>query len=497
MANTKDYAFREMIYDQCFSTGKEFTCKQLMDIVNRKLEERAMKLIQSRTTFWQDMIEMNGKFNTLYGKDGIVYEDRNKKRYYRYRYGIDSIYNHELTEDEVEKLQQVRSILQGFNGMPDFGWIDQMLTRLDQNMMGRQKEIASFEGGTKKDAILLMPLFDAINKRQVLDVEYRKDYRDSETIILHPYYLKQYWRRWYLMAMKEGGNDIEAFSLDRMDSVKVNKEVKYKATKTSFKKYFEHLVGVTVPQEPKVEHIELWADSSLFPYLISSPIHSSQKIVVNEEGNYSLTLDVMINYELIQELMFYGDRLVVTSPAFLRDHMIERLEWCKESYKNVEGAKLNIEAIEPELFAFNYIHDRKDEELLISYRISLGTTYLESSIFDMSIDWNYIRTRLEKIVNHSHTVIELGNEEEPTKIELKKVGDMLDIEVTPNRQASKDGFPFNGHARCKDVVRELYHGLLEMANAYPQEYVDGCPFTQDVVRRALKSEIIENYLREN
>ena len=85
MANTKDYAFREMIYDQCFSTGKEYTCKQLMDIVNKRLEERGMKLIQSRTTFMQDMMEMNGKFNNLWQKDGIVYEDRNKKRYYRYR----------------------------------------------------------------------------------------------------------------------------------------------------------------------------------------------------------------------------------------------------------------------------------------------------------------------------------------------------------------------------------------------------------------------------
>ena len=495
MANTKDYAFREMIYDQCFSTGKEYTCKQLMDIVNKRLEERGMKLIQSRTTFMQDMMEMNGKFNNLWQKDGIVYEDRNKKRYYRYRYGIDSIYNHELTQEEVEKLQEVKSLLHGFKGMPKFDWIDQMLTRLDCNITARN-EIANFEGGTKRDAVLLMPLFDAITKRQVLDVEYRKDYRDSESIILHPYYLKQYWRRWYLMAMKEGGENIEAFSLDRMDSVMVNKELKYKATKTSFKKYFEHLVGVTIPQEPKVEHIELWADSTLFPYLISSPIHKSQEIVVNEEGNYSLTLDVMINYELIQELMFYGDRLVVTSPAFLRDHMIERLEWCKESYKNVEGAKLNIEALEPELFAFNYIHDKKDDDLLISYRISLGNMYLESSIFDMSLDWNYVRTSLEKIVNHSHTVIELGNEKEVTKIELKKVGDMLDIEITPNRQSSKDGFPFNGHARCKDVVRELYHGLLEMANAYPKEYVDGYPFTYEVVSRALKSEIIENYLNE-
>ena len=493
--NTKEYGYRELIYDECFSSGKEFTREQLMEIVNRRLEQRDFKPIQSRTTFMQDMQEMNEKLYKLYHKEAIVYEDRHKKRYYRYADGIDGIFNRELTQEEVNRLNEVRDLMLGFKGMPKFDWIDQMLTRLDCNITAK-KEIASFESGTKRDAVLLMPLFDAITKREVLDVEYRKDYRDSESIILHPYYLKQYWRRWYLMAMKEGGENIEAFSLDRMDSVIVNKEVKYKATKTSFKKYFEHLVGVTVPQEPKVEHIELWADSTLFPYLISSPIHKSQKIVVNEEGNYSLTLDVMINYELIQELMFYGDRLVVTSPAYLRDHMIERLEWCKESYKNVEGAKLNIEAMEPELFAFNYIHDRKTDDLLISYRISLGNMYLESSIFDMSLDWNYVRTSLEKIVNHSHTVIELGNEEEVTKIELKKVGDMLDIEVMPNRKASKDGFPFNGHAKCKDVVCELYHGLLEMANAYPKEYVDGYPFTYEVVSRALKSEIIENYLDE-
>lgn len=55
MANTKDYAMREMIYDQCFSTGQEFTCKQLMDILNTQLEKRGMKPIQSRTTFMQDI----------------------------------------------------------------------------------------------------------------------------------------------------------------------------------------------------------------------------------------------------------------------------------------------------------------------------------------------------------------------------------------------------------------------------------------------------------
>ena len=470
MANTKDYAMREMIYDQCFGTGREYTREQLMAIVNRKLEDRGMLPIQSRTTFIQDINEMNGKFFKVFGQEGIVWEDRHKKRYYRYRDGFDSIYNRELTENEIEKLQEVRSLLQGFKGMSEFGWIDQMLTRLDQNIMSKQKEIARFEGGTPWDAEFLMPLFKAIRNRQVVDVEYRKDFRDAETI--------------------------EAYPLICMSAVKANNEVKYKPTKTSFKQYFKHLVGVTVPPETTVEHIELWADISLYPYLYSYPISETQKLEIEGERNIKVSLDVMVNYELIQELMFYGDRLVVKSPAYLRDHMLERLEWCKQSYEQVEGDSLNIENLEPQLFAFNYLHNNEYDWKYIDYRISLGTMVLRDAIEDLSIEWSYIRTCLERIVNHPRTVIELGEDDEPTKIELKKVGEMLDITVTPNSRVSNECLPFNGFARCKDVVRELYKGILEMANAYPTDYVDGCPFTCDVVRRALKSEIIENYLKE-
>ena len=496
MANTKDYSFREMVYDQCFSTGKEFTCKQLMDIVNKRLEERAMLPIQSRTTFMQDMQEMNSKFFRMYNKDCIVFEDRHKRRYYRYADGVESIYNRELTQEEVDNLMQVRNLLQGFKGMPQFGWIDQMMTRLDQNIIGKQKEVACFEGGTKKDKEYLMLLFNAIINRQVLDVKYWPHFQDSEDITLHPYYLKQYWRRWYLFAKREGGKDVEVFSLDCMESVKENKSIKYKGTKTSFKKYFKNMVGVTMPPEPTVEHIELWVDASLMPYLFAMPIHESQTLVPHDDSSCIISLDVMINYELVQELMFYADRLVVKSPAYFRDSMKERLEECRKSYENVEKDNPICEGLEPVLFSFNYIHETQDDWKDIHYRICLGLTVLDTFISDYSNDWGYIRSCLERIVNHSRTVIELNYEKEPTKIELKKYGDMVNVIVTPNSFVSKDQMPFSGFAKCKDVVRELYNGLLECAKAFPKDYVDGCPFTYDVVHNAIKSEIIENYLNE-
>ena len=91
-------------------------------------------------------------------------------------------------------------------------------------------------------------------------------------------------------------------------------------------------------------------------------------------------------------------------------------------------------------------------------------------------------------------MIELNNEDEPTKIELKKEGEMLNVLITPDGITSKDQMPIYGWVRMKDAVREIYNALMECAKAFPKEYVDGCPFTYDVVYQALKSEKIENYL---
>ena len=76
MANTKDYAMREMILDRCFSTGREYTREELMAIVNKELEQRDMLPIRSRNTFSQDIIEMNEKLRKIYGVYGIVFDDR-------------------------------------------------------------------------------------------------------------------------------------------------------------------------------------------------------------------------------------------------------------------------------------------------------------------------------------------------------------------------------------------------------------------------------------
>ena len=102
---------REMIIDQCLGTGREYTREELQAAVNKALESRGMLPVKSKVTILQDINEMNEKFYRIYDEYGIVSERRGRKTFYRYRDGIGSIYNRELTIDEWNGLTRCRLAL--------------------------------------------------------------------------------------------------------------------------------------------------------------------------------------------------------------------------------------------------------------------------------------------------------------------------------------------------------------------------------------------------
>ena len=336
MANTKDYSMREMIIDQCLSTGREFTREELQEAVNKGLLSRDMLPIKSKVTILQDINEMDEKFRRMYGTSCIVFEDRGRKRYYRYRDGIESIYNRELTSDEIEKLQEVRSLLQGLHGMPQMEWLDQVSVRFDQNIMGPERHIASFEEGTAGDSQFFLQLFEAVNLKQVLTIEYRRFGLESKERIIHPYFLKQFMRRWYLCATIEGKEFITIFALDRILSVRKNTEVAFRETAIDFNHYFDDIVGVTHPDNGVVEQIIIEGDSWAEYYLRTLPIHPLQQLESLGEKGCRVTLSLMVNRELEREILSYGEHLKVIAPEHLRERMRQLLAMLQEEYLEKE-----------------------------------------------------------------------------------------------------------------------------------------------------------------
>ena len=330
---TKDYAMREMIIDQCLGTGREYTREELQVAVNKALKSRDMQPITSKATILKDLDEMNEKFYRIYKTYGIVSEKRGRLHYYYYKDGIESIYNRELTPDEIEKLQEVRSLLQGLKGMPHLEWLDQMSARFDQQMMSSEQTIASFEEGTAGDNQFFQQLFNAIAHKDVLTIEYRRFGLESKERIIYPYHMKQYLRRWYLFATIKDHDFVTCFSLDRILSVRINKEEEFQETTIDFNHYFDDIVGVTHPDNGVVEHIVIEGDNWAEYYLRTLPIHPLQQLESLGEKGCKVTMDLMINRELEREILSYGEHLRVKAPESLRKRMAELTSILQEEYQ--------------------------------------------------------------------------------------------------------------------------------------------------------------------
>ena len=329
---TKEYSMREMVIDQCLGTGRDFTREALQTAVNKALVQRGMQPVTSKVTILKDLDEMNEKFYRIYGTYGIVAEKRGRFHYYRYKNGIESIYNRELSADEIEKLQEVRSLLQGLRGMPHLEWIDQMSARFDQQIIGSGRTIARFEKGTSGDDQFFLQLFNAISRKQVLIIEYGPFGKEAKERIIHPYHMIQYLRRWYLFARIEGKDFVTCFSLDRIRSARDNGEMEYRETDIDFNHYFDDIVGVTHPDDGVVEHVVIEGDSWAEYYLRTLPIHPMQQLESLGEMGCRVTMDLMINHELEREILSYGEHLTVKAPDTLRERMAKLTCILQEEY---------------------------------------------------------------------------------------------------------------------------------------------------------------------
>jgi predicted DNA-binding transcriptional regulator YafY len=339
MANTKDYAERELIIDRYLSTGKEYSGKELLALVNMELRKRSMLEIKTRTTFAADIQEINSKYFNHFHHDVIQRKKRGRIFYYSYRMPNFSIYDRELTDEEISKLHSLVLFMRRLKGMPKFSFLEEMEVRFDQVVNKAQKPVVSFDDSYNEQAMKpFTKLLEAINKQQVVNFEYCK-FQDSEPTQnkVSPLYLKQYQLRWYLMASYIGNPNIYTFALDRMLHLENDAETPYEPTDVDFEHYFDDIIGVTNYQDKPVEHIEIWVKNKELPYVLSKPLHRSQQLLQKDvNGGALITIDVKRNTELKQAILSYGGYMEVMKPLDLRKELDEQASMMRFVYDTPE-----------------------------------------------------------------------------------------------------------------------------------------------------------------
>ncbi|MBQ9465819.1 MAG: WYL domain-containing protein [Muribaculaceae bacterium] len=355
MPANKNAMTRYMILDGLLSNRyHDYSLDDLTEEVSRRLSELYCdtKGVVRRTIEKDiDYLENEGPFMAEIERRWVPCLNREtgkttQKKCLRYKELGYSIFKKKLSDDEKYLLGEALSLLGQFDGLPNFEALEQLRQSLQMPDGLRHEPIILFTKNPLENSNLLGELFTAISQKQVIELHYHT-FAAPDTvkqIIFHPYLLKEYNRRWYVIGVADCDGKILSFSLDRIDTIMPQTALDYIEPSENLAERFEDIIGVTYFDDSPIYQIVFWADDTEMHYIKTKPIHESQRNLTKEKaerlreetpslkGGAFFRIDCKCNYELIRELASFGSGVIVLSPAVIRDKIIKRVKEMAVSY---------------------------------------------------------------------------------------------------------------------------------------------------------------------
>ncbi len=333
MPKSKSADLRIKVIDRCLSDRKrKYSTAMIFDACNEELLKRDFVPITAMNSVRDDMDQIQ----RIYPGADIESYREGRNIYYRYADPDFSIFKTPMKPDEIIQLTQTLRLLRRFKGMPQFDWVDEIAERLGASLKLDESsdEIVGFDENLDLEGLNnFTPLFNAIVDKQPLKLTYQSFGMDcEETIIVHPYYLKQYNKRWFLIAWNDEYNFMANYAFDRIKGI-ADANVAYKPTDVDFFDYFDEMIGVSKDTRTEPQIVKLWVSPAQWPYIKTKPLHgATQHLLSQDEHGAVITIEVYLNYELEQLLLSFGEKVKVLEPIELRDRIKQRLTEAAKNY---------------------------------------------------------------------------------------------------------------------------------------------------------------------
>jgi len=329
MPNNKNAIIRYRALDKCFrNPGRRYFVEDLLEACNHALQEfdptaEGIK----RRQFYEDIRFMASEQGWSIPLEKHKY---GKRVYYRYEDLKFSINNQPINETEANQLKSALLVLSRFKGLPQFEWINEIIPKFEQsfNFRPESREIIGFDHNEFLRGIeRIGDLFNAISYHKVLSITYKPFQAPQPYVnLLHPYYLKQYNSRWFLLGYNPELGKITILALDRIEKVEETGAYYSPDKNLNFQEYFDDIVGVSRQEDEKPVKVELLVTKELAPYIQTKPIHGSQKRISQDDRGLIISLKVIPNFELEQLILSHGEKLQVLAPEGFKERIRSRLE---------------------------------------------------------------------------------------------------------------------------------------------------------------------------
>ncbi len=334
MATNKHAIIRYEALDRCFSNkGRKFFINDLITYVSEAIKAyTGTQASISRRQIFKDMDFMRSESGF---RAPIASYKEGKKTYYRYSDRNYSLAMQQINPVEADLLKTTLDMLGRFNGLPQFDFVQELALKLKKSFQLEDLDECVFfdQNEYLKNLHLLGDLLKFIRQKQALNVQYKSFNQDKEeNFLFHPYFLKQYNKRWFLFGQRDGFDTWTNLALDRIIQVSAAENVTFIPPTETHDEYFEDVIGVSKPIDAACQFVKIKINKSLWPYIESKPLHPSQKVTERTEEHTVLQLEIIPNYEFYAQVLGFGSAVQVLEPISIRNEMKRKLKEAWENY---------------------------------------------------------------------------------------------------------------------------------------------------------------------
>ncbi|MDR0602870.1 MAG: WYL domain-containing protein [Bacteroidales bacterium] len=269
--------------------SKGATFAEISDYLQRESEFQGLNFTVSLRTFQRDLAEIGSIY-------GIYIKYDFSEKYY-------------FIEDEFEL---------------DFS--DRMYEAFDVyhalNVREQQSQYIHFEKRRSQGTEHFYGILHAIRNRLLITFSYQKYYKDHpENRIVEPLMLKEFKYRWYLVARDTYDDRIKFYALDRLTNLEEQTKHYEENADFDINEHLKYCFGIIIPDDETPYEIVLSFEPFQGKYIKSLPLHSSQKILIDNEKELRISLLLYLTHDFFMEVLSMGDTVKVIKPQKLVDEL--------------------------------------------------------------------------------------------------------------------------------------------------------------------------------
>lgn len=188
--------------------------------------------------------------------------------------------------------------------LEDKGFNNRMLEAFDTfNALNQTSSVARyihFEKRRPHGTEHFYGILHAIQNTLMIKYGYHKFWSDDfSTRMISPYGLKEFRGRWYVIGKDEQDGSVKTFGLDRISNLETTKKRFNFPVGFDLDAVYQHSFGIIAPSNDVMEPVILSFEPKQGKYLKSFPLHSSQKIIIDNEEELRLSVEVYATHDLI------------------------------------------------------------------------------------------------------------------------------------------------------------------------------------------------------